>query len=229
VLRKSDSVDSVIHVSPLNSSPKKIEIVHAHEQQEQHFCKQQKRSTRLKKVNSMSTNSISSVGQTSSSASNNNSITMMVEAQIATSSSASTGSGDRLEHESSLVSGNKNLRSSSANSSMSFTKEIKNLLEIAESRAKLVCKVYDSSLNDEENESRQLKRFSQPPRFGPRVLPSGELLQVKPSDYKSIITSNYLNSSKKTSNVISKVKLWDQLLQSGRVNCDSWKKEFILN
>ncbi len=207
-MRKSDSVNSIADYSTFKSSSK-VEIVRAPPQE------QPSQLTRLKKINSMSTNSMSSVGQqSSSSAASSNSV---VGEPIKSSTSV-----DLVDP--------RNYRSSSVNSQVSFTKEIKNLLEIAESRAKLLCKVYDSSLNDEENESRQIKRYSQPLlRHGLSGNRGGELLPTRPSDYKSIISTNYMNSNKKTSNVITKVKLWDQLLQSGRVNCDSWKKEFILN
>ena len=53
-----------------------------------------------------------------------------------------------------------------------------------------------------------------------------ELVRIAPTDYKSIINFNYMKSSKKQSNVITKVKLWDQLLESGHLNADKWKKEF---
>jgi hypothetical protein len=202
---KSDSVDSLAHGSSFKT-PSNVEIFRVQEPSTNQ--------TRLKKVNSMSTNSISSVGQSSSSAASNNSMTMEAPMTLSTSTD--------------LIDPTRINRSSSANSQVSFTKEIRNLLEIAESRAKVLCKVYDSSLNDEENESRQLKRYNQPLlRYGENR--SSELLPVRPSDYKSIISTNYINSNKKSSNVISKVKLWDQLLQSGQVNGDTWRKEFILN
>lgn len=53
-----------------------------------------------------------------------------------------------------------------------------------------------------------------------------ELIKVAPNDYKGIINLNYLNSTKKQSNVISKVKLWNQLFESGQLS-EKWDKEFI--
>ena len=103
----------------------------------------------------------------------------------------------------------------------SFNKEIKNLLEIAENRTKQLCKVYDSSLSENENSAinNHLEKAA--------VLRSRqELAKVAPNDYKKIINLNYLNSSKKQSNVITKVKLWDQLLESGKLSNSKWEKEF---
>jgi hypothetical protein len=103
----------------------------------------------------------------------------------------------------------------------SFSKEIKNLLEIAENRTKQLCKVYDSSLSENENTAinNNLEKAA--------VLRSRqELAKVAPNDYKKIINLNYMNSSKKQSNVITKVKLWDQLLESGKLSNSKWEKEF---
>lgn len=165
---------------------------------------------KLKKVNSVSSNSVASSGQSSGAATDHEPVTK---------------------------------NTSALNSQTSFTKEIKSLLEIAENRAKLLCKVYDSSLNDQENEAQQNLRLQQTqqnqqqqqPQLQRQLLPDklklagnkSQLLPARPSDYKSIINANYLNSTKKSSHVINKVKLWDQLLQSGRVNGDKWHREFV--
>ena len=135
----------------------------------------------------------------------------------------------------------------------SYDKEVKGLLDIAENRTKLLCKVYDSSMpkpskasysqsNDSlnrilatrsqmvtrsGNKSSDLK-LEVTKRTGILLMrnPSNELVKVASNDYKSIINLNYMKSSKKQSNVITKVKLWDQLLESGHLNAEKWRKEF---
>lgn len=46
-------------------------------------------------------------------------------------------------------------------------------------------------------------------------------------DYRKIIDMNYSNLRKKQSNVLNKVKLWDQMLESGSLNIASWGKNFF--
>lgn len=124
-------------------------------------------------------------------------------------------------------------RSNTVTSQSSLNREIKNLLDIAENRTKLLCKVYDSSLSDQENMNILDKSEVVPKRYMTQAKKNRYSYtsvinesSMRPNDYKSIINMNYLNSSKKQSNVITKVKLWDQLLESGHLNTDKWDKEF---
>lgn len=95
-----------------------------------------------------------------------------------------------------------------------LNKEIKTLLDIAENRTKMLCKVYDSSLPNSQVNT--LETRNSPP------------IKQDLSNYKNIISQNYANSNKKQSNVISKVKLWDELLETGQnMNPDKWDKEFL--
>ena len=193
-MKKSESVDSLTRLniaSKKNLNNTRVLQFQAHELQMQH--------TRLKKVNSISSNSVSSLGQSSGTSS-----------VMSNEGAGAAKNYDQSKYQSSLL-----------NSQVSFTKEIKSLLEIAENRAKMLCKVYDS--NNDEYEAQQLKLFQS------KLKPSrnkGELLPAKPGDYKSIICLNYMNSNKKNSNVINKVKLWDQLFHSGHVSGEKWNKEF---
>ncbi len=117
-----------------------------------------------------------------------------------------------------------------------LSKEIKNLLEIAENRTKMLCKVYDSTLNESalsqnfvgqnyETNKRQISNKT----IHHQELKDHQitnLSKIRANDYKDIIITNYLNSSRKQSNVINKVKLWDELLQSGHLNSDKWNGIF---
>ncbi len=111
---------------------------------------------------------------------------------------------------------------------------------MAENRAKMLCKVYDSALNDEENskinrnlieDTKNKRLFSSKSKrlnnLNHNSNLNGELVKVQPSDFKRIINLNYVNSNKKQSNVINKVKLWDNFFQSGQVfGEDGWVKHF---
>jgi len=104
-------------------------------------------------------------------------------------------------------------------------KEIKNLLDIAENRTRLLCKVYDSSINhDSKNDSVNIKRCESIDRS---PIDDIDLSKIVPKDYKGIIGQNYLNSKRKRSNVIAKVTLWDELYETGELNADKWKKQFV--
>lgn len=144
----------------------------------------------------------------------------------------------------------------------SFNREIKNLLDIAENKTKLLCKVYDSSMNEESaahaqgisldssslnaaaamvnNTSTALYASCLPPtepshrptsyvRASSAAAGASKDRQkaLLPKDYKKIIDMNYSNLRKKQSNVLNKVKLWDQLLESGSLNIASWGKNFF--
>lgn len=102
-----------------------------------------------------------------------------------------------------------------------FNKEIKSLLDIAENRTKMLCKVYDSSIPTENNNSIIIRR--NPNSF------IKEQPKLEPNSYKNIISQNYLNSKQKKSNVNSKVKLWDELLESNgqTLNSEQWEKQFL--
>ena len=167
--------------------------------------------SKLKKAKSISSQSIASSITTPSSS---------------LSSSSTTNSSNNIafkQNDLDCSTTNSSVKSRNNSSSQnSFTREIKNLLDIAENRTKQLCKVYDSSLNDQENLMMNENSFKRMQSLRTKQ----ELLKVAPNDYKGIINLNYLNSTKKQSNVISKVKLWNQLLESGELN-EKWDKEFI--
>ncbi len=60
-----------------------------------------------------------------------------------------------------------------------------------------------------------------------KALDDVDLSKIVPKDYKGIIGQNYLNSKRKTSNVIAKVCLWDELHETGQLNADKWSKQFV--
>lgn len=167
--------------------------------------------SKLKKAKSISSQSIAS---------------SIVTPSSSISSSSTTNSSNNIafkQNDLDCSSTNSSVKSRNNSSSQnSFTREIKNLLDIAENRTKQLCKVYDSSLNDQENlmmNEHSFKRIQS-------LRTKQELIKVAPNDYKGIINLNYLNSTKKQSNVISKVKLWNQLFESGQLS-EKWDKEFI--
>jgi hypothetical protein len=127
----------------------------------------------------------------------------------------------------------------------SFNREIKNLLDIAENKTKVLCKVYDSSLSEQQQVSSSCNNLAEKPpsshhhhhhhhpRFDFNKLGGvgngggGGGARDRPKDYKKIIDMNYSNLRKKQSNVLNKVKLWDQLLESGSLNINSWGRNFF--
>lgn len=138
----------------------------------------------------------------------------------------------------------------------SFNREIKNLLDIAENKTRVLCKVYDSSMSEEmqattsssshiSNSTHATTTTTTPmlinlhqensrPLFvrasSATASKSDRQAGIKPifpKDYKKIIDINYSNLRKKQSNVLNKVKLWDQLLESGSLNIASWGKNFF--
>lgn len=162
--------------------------------------------TKLRKANSLSTYSISSsIGTRSSS-----------------SASESASMTSSLTHRNNVIT-----------SQQSFNKEIKGLLDIAENRTKLLCKVYDSSLNEVEavpvREEIVIKRpiIMHKNRYSVQSQLNENSLRI--NDYRGIINSNYLKSNKKQSNVIQKVKMWDQMVETGRLMTDKWDTDFIQN
>jgi hypothetical protein len=78
----------------------------------------------------------------------------------------------------------------------------------------MLCKVYDSADHN---------------TLGNDSTPREEEKSIKQEEdtFKSIINSNYRNSSKKQSKVISKVKLWDELVESGKT--DHWTEKWDSN
>lgn len=80
----------------------------------------------------------------------------------------------------------------------------------------MLCKVYDSAdhgtLGNDSIASREEEEKS---------------IKQEADTFKSIINSNYRNSSKKQSKVISKVKLWDELVESGKT--DQWTEKWDSN
>jgi hypothetical protein len=192
--------------------------------------------SKLNKINSISSQSISSSFATPSTSSasstysgtNKNDENLLIKANriSATTTTATTTTTTISDFNNSSCSKNK-----SKNSCQSFhfwqnnlNKEIKNLLDIAENRTRMLCKVYDSSLTD--NDNAQLTEKTEAPCLKKSGIYKSELVKLAPNDYKSIINLNYINSSKKQSNVITKVKLWDQLFLSGQLNLDKWDQEF---
>lgn len=122
----------------------------------------------------------------------------------------------------------------------SFNREIKNLLDIAENKTRVLCKVYDSSMSEETTTNAAsppnsaantnqncLHSDIRPSSFSFLRGGNSKDKQLSPKDYKKIIDMNYSNLRKKQSNVLNKVKLWDQLLESGSLNIASWGKNFF--
>lgn len=145
-------------------------------------------------------------------------------------SSSSFGASD-LSHSSANSIGYTHNRGNVVTSQSSFNKEIKSLLDIAENRTRILCKVYDSQENVQINDRVETLVHRRPnliQRNSNRNSYTCTLNEnsTKPNDYKSIINLNYLKSNKKQSNVITKVKLWDQLFETGQLNSDKWDKEF---
>ncbi|CAF0813092.1 unnamed protein product [Brachionus calyciflorus] len=171
------------------------------------FKVQGKNEPKLRKANSLSTYSVnSSVGTRSSSSATCDSINIP------------------LTHRNNIIT-----------SQQSFNKEIKSLLDIAENRTKILCKVYDSSLSEQENSSQNhtkeevaIRRpiIMNKNRFSLQNQLNDHLIK-RSNDYKGIINSNYLKSYNKQSNVIQKVKLWDQMVETGKLLTDKWDSEFI--
>ena len=93
----------------------------------------------------------------------------------------------------------------------------------------MLCKVYDSSMADEDNEVKSNRGLVK--RCESLLVKSAiddiDLSKIVPKDYKGIIGQNYLNSKKKRSNVIAKVSLWDELYETGELNADKWSKQFV--
>lgn len=113
------------------------------------------------------------------------------------------------------------------------------MLEIAENRTANLCKVYDSSLSMPENANiasyKNVSNNNNNKSTDSFFINESKKVDLSKSDadtFQSIIHSNYLKSSKKKSNVISKVKLWDELLEKMLENNqqstrpEQWEKEF---
>ena len=79
----------------------------------------------------------------------------------------------------------------------------------------MLCKVYDSAdhetIGNDSTASREEEKS----------------IKQEAETFKSIINTNYRNSSKKQSKVISKVKLWDELVESGKT--DQWTEKWDSN
>lgn len=109
----------------------------------------------------------------------------------------------------------------------SFNHEIKNLLDIAENKTRVLCKVYDSSMSEETSTTSASNTNSICMPSEKPFSRANDSKQIFPKDYRKIIDINYSNLRKKQSNVLNKVKLWDQLLESGSLNIASWGKSFF--
>ena len=115
-----------------------------------------------------------------------------------------------------------------------LNKEIKSLLDIAENRTAMLCKVYDSSVSMPENATiiASSKNSKSRDSLLANESKKEDFPKTNADTFQSIINSNYLKSSKKQSNVISKVKLWDELLEkmleTGQqpARPEHWEKEF---
>ena len=83
----------------------------------------------------------------------------------------------------------------------------------------MLCKVYDSA----ENETPLQKNDSTTSKLDY----DNESIKQVVDSFKSIINLNYKNSSKKQSRVISQVKLWDELVESGKT--DQWTEKWDIN
>ena len=105
----------------------------------------------------------------------------------------------------------------------SFNREIKSLLDIAENKTRVLCKVYDSAMSEECSVTAPSPRSAV---LRPRAA-SKDQNALLSKDYRKIIDMNYSNLRKKQSNVLNKVKLWDQMLESGSLNIASWGKNFF--